>query len=499
MKKIVLFLVVLILFNKIIAQNVGIGNATPLMNLHVSSTDSAIALLENTQTLNTNVTSALHFKTGSGSFPYTGAIKTIGQSTSTARLGFFTYAAISANGLLERLSISDNGNVGINTINPLAAFHVEKSNVLFTGPLVLPVNATVPPASGAGNRMFWYNDKAAFRTGGIDGVQWDYTNIGKYSFAAGFNSKAVGNYSTALGYNTTASGLYSFAAGFTNSASGDYATALGKNSTALGYGSTVIGSNVSASGDVSIAMGSNTLASGAISTAMGSFTTASGDFSTAIGNWVSTNGSQGSVVIGDYGTTSNILQSLHNDEFLARFNGGYTLYTNTNTTTGVKILSGGNSWSTVSDSTKKEKFIKTDGENVLNNISKMRLGSWNYKTQNAKDFRHYGPMAQEFYNAFGNDGIGKIGCDTLISAADIDGVMMIGLQALEKRSAVLAVENKLLKAKNIALQNDVNFIKEEYVKYNKSLTEKLALLENKINEMIVKKENETNTNLVISK
>jgi Chaperone of endosialidase/Head domain of trimeric autotransporter adhesin len=501
MEKIALGLILLFFANNIFAQNVGIGNAGPLMNLHITSTDSAVALLENTQNLSTNVSNSLYFKTGNGSFPYTGAIKTIGQGTTTARLGFYTYAAASANGLLERLSIVDNGNVGINTINPLAAFHVEKSHVLFTGPLVLPVNATAPPASGAGKRMFWYNDKAAFRTGSVSGTEWDQSNVGIYSFAAGINTKASGDAAIALGGGAEATADYSTAVGLNSIASGLYSTAIGKDVTASGVSSTAFGSSTTASGESSTAMGFLTDATQYSSTAIGNNATASGLFSTAIGTKVSTNGFRGSLILGDEGQTLLFSRTncVRRDEFRARFDGGYTFLTNTNASTGVFMLNGANSWSTISDSTKKEQFLKTDGENVLNSISKMRLGSWNYKSQNSKNFRHYGPMAQEFYNAFGNDGIGKIGCDTLISAADIDGVMMIGLQALEKRSAALAVENKLLKANNIALQNDINFIKEEYVKKNKLLTDKMALLENKINEMLTIKENEAEANLVINK
>lgn len=501
MKKIILLFIIFCITKNSIAQNVGIGNVTPLMNLHVSSTDSAVALLENTQTLVPNVSNGLYFKTGSGSFPYTGAIKTIGQGTTTARLGFYTYAAASANGLLERLSISDNGNVGINTINPFAALHVEKSHVLFTGPLMLPVNATLPPLSGAGNRMFWYNDKAAFRTGGVQGTQWDFPNIGNYSFAAGINTKASGDAAIALGGGAEATADYSTAVGLNSIASGLYSTAIGKDVIASGVSSTALGSSTTASGETSTAMGFLTDATQYSSTAIGNNATASGLFSTAIGTKVSTNGFRGALILGDEGATMLFTRTncVRKDEFRARFDGGYTFFTNTNASTGVFMLNGANSWSTVSDSTKKENFIKTDGENVLNNISKMRLGSWNYKLQNAKDFRHYGPMAQEFYNAFGNDGIGKIGCDTLISSADIDGVMMIGLQALEKRSSELAIENKLLQAKNIALQNDVNFIKEEYVKANKVLAAKLVLLEIKLNEAITKNGNEANANLVSSK
>ena len=103
---------------------VGIGTSNPLMGLHIAKADSAVALFENTQALNVNVSNALYFKTGSGGFPYTGAVKTIGESTTAARMGLFTYSSTSPNQLLERLSISDVGKVGISTISPLMKLHV---------------------------------------------------------------------------------------------------------------------------------------------------------------------------------------------------------------------------------------------------------------------------------------------------------------------------------------------------------------------------------------
>jgi hypothetical protein len=113
MKKQILFLQAILLTTVLNAQNVGIGTPSPLMKLHVVHSDSAVALLENTQTLNTNVSTAMYFKTGSGSFPYTGAIKTIGESNAEARLGFFSFAASSPNGLKERLSITDAGIIKV--------------------------------------------------------------------------------------------------------------------------------------------------------------------------------------------------------------------------------------------------------------------------------------------------------------------------------------------------------------------------------------------------
>gem|GEM_PF-1141136 len=109
---------------------VGIGTDIPSMKLHIAQVDSAVMLLENTQPLDINVSTSLYFKTGSGTYPYTGAVKTIGEGPNFARLGLFTYASSSPNGLAERFSISDNGNVGIGTTIPSAQLHTT-GNVRF--------------------------------------------------------------------------------------------------------------------------------------------------------------------------------------------------------------------------------------------------------------------------------------------------------------------------------------------------------------------------------
>jgi hypothetical protein len=103
------------------AQNTGIGTLTPLLPLHVASASGNTLLLENTNTLNTNIQNSIIFSDNANSggiYRYTGAIRSIGTSDSEARLGFFTFANSASSGLQERLTILDNGYVGINKINP---------------------------------------------------------------------------------------------------------------------------------------------------------------------------------------------------------------------------------------------------------------------------------------------------------------------------------------------------------------------------------------------
>jgi len=103
-------------------------------------------------------------------------------------------------------SKSQTGNVGIGTTAPQARLHVTNSNVVFSAAdplLAVPGNT---PVSVACVRMMWYPGKAAFRTGFIDGVQWDKNNLGFYSFASVYNIIANNLYNTTLGRNTLASG-----------------------------------------------------------------------------------------------------------------------------------------------------------------------------------------------------------------------------------------------------------------------------------------------------
>src|SRR5215813_3413390 len=73
------------------------------------------------------------------------------------------------------------------------------------------------------------------------------------------------------------------------------------------------------------------------------------------------------------------------------------------------------------------------GAIVMGKIRGFELTSWNFIGHDPKEFRHYGPMAQDFFVAFGHDGVGQIGSETTINSGDLAGILMIAVQALELR------------------------------------------------------------------
>ena len=364
--------------------------------------------------------------------------------------------------------------------------------------------------AGTGSRMIWYPKKAAFRAGLAVDTSWNNSYIGDYSFAGGFNNLATANYATsfgsdnkatgtgssaigsrltasggvsvALGYNNTASGNYSFVAGESSTASNNYtvvigqyavsssqgAIAIGNAATASGYGSMALGKGVTTSNDYGIALGSqltssgkwsvalgnNSIASNYKSMAIGTNVLANGEFSTAMGVNAHTNSKIGSFIIGD-ASSGDYFYNDYDNQMSMRFAGGYKLYTSANLGTGVVMFNGSNGWSVISDKDRKENFAPVDGEAFLKKIATFKLTSWNYKGQDPKTFRHYGPMAQEMYHAFGGDTYGTIGNDTTINQADFDGINLIAIQALERRTTILQKEIEALKA--TLLQQQASF------------------------------------------
>jgi hypothetical protein len=243
------------------------------------------------------------------------------------------------------------------------------------------------PFTGAGDRTLWHPFKAGFRTGGVDGTQWDDSNFGFYSFASGFNTIAQGNYSVAAGYGSWA--LQSYGVG-------------------LGY---------------------NARSDGVGSVALGYLSTADANYSVAIGQRASTNGFSGAIVMSDQSSTDSVEASAAN-QFSLRAAGGIRLFTNATKTTGVQVAAGGSSWAVISDRNRKEGFLAVDGEQLLARLRGIPVTTWRYRDEVDRATFHIGPMAQDWHRAFG-----FTADDRTINMSDLDGVNLAAAQALERRTA----------------------------------------------------------------
>ena len=320
------------------------------------------------------------------------------------------------------------------------------------------------PATGAGVRMMWFPSMWAFRAGKVDSfgsTYWDLANIGYGSVALGENVRASGANSFAANLATTASGDESVALGNNGTASADRAFAF--NGTASAVGAVAIGSGAQATSDDALALGPSSIAGGLASItigpsiANGSFgvaiglqNSASGNFSVAIGKNARTANRQGSIVLGDgcAGFSSDSVYPTANNQVVMRGCGGVRVFTNQGLTSGVELAAGGSGWSAVSDRNRKENFLAVEGEELLARLRSVPVSTWNYRTQDGS-IRHMGPMAQDFYAAFG---LGEN--ELMINSVDADGVNLAGVKALDARTTAQQARIEALEASNAALASE---------------------------------------------
>lgn len=313
----------------------------------------------------------------------------------------------------------------LNAQDPIG-FHIDANQeVLFGSDLTSP-----------GSKLMWVSSKNAFRAGTFEQNNSNlYSLLGESSVALGAHNTASDTAATALGFFTTASGKASTSMGTFTDASGDYATSIG----------------------------SYTIASGRSSYAHGSRVTASGDYSTAIGTKVSTNNKQGSLIIGD-SDPSDLGYSYIDlaDKMMARFANGYEFRTSTGNVTwmGVRIQPGGNAWESISDVNRKENFAIMDDIATLEKLSSIDYSSWNYKNQDPSYQRHYGIMAQEFYELFGVDTYGTIGTDETVNPIDMMGVAMSAIKGASKKIDQATKTIEQLEQENADLKSRIAAIEE---------------------------------------
>lgn len=315
--------------------------------------------------------------------------------------GSFTTLNLPLGGL--RMGVDDNfefGNANNNVASPVKGSTIAggASNIITGGWSIV--------GSGTGNT-------AAANYSVIGGGQSNNTTGGDDAAVLGgtFNTASGSSAFVGAGASNTASGTQAMVgAGWQNNASGTNAMIPG-------------GMRNLASGDTSFAAGRR-----AQSTAAGAFTWADSqdfDFVNSVANAFKVRATGGIV----FQTTAV---------------GGFQ---------GVTLSPGGGGWAVTSDRNVKHDIEELDGRQVLAKLEKVAVSSWRYNAE-ASQARHMGPMAQDFYAAFG---LGDD--DKHIGTVDADGVALAaikGVHAVTKEQQVeiteLKGELKQLRDQNNALE-----------------------------------------------
>jgi hypothetical protein len=303
-----------------------------------------------------------------------------------------------------------SGNIGIRTTTPAAALDV--SGDLNLAGYVLKNHLPFIHNFGSTNTFIGVQagnlSMTGFSNTGI-GV-WALSNIG-----GGSNNTATGIsalFSNTVGCCNTATGqdaLFSNTTGFENTASG--LNALRSNTT--GFLNTANGY---------AALDVNT----------------TGTSNTATGFWALHSNDTGT-----NNTAIGVLADVSDGDLTNATAIGFTARVDASNkirlgNTDVSVIEGQVPYTFTSDKSQKENFQPVESDEVLTKIAGLSLTSWNYIGHNPHKLRHYGPVAQEFFEAFGHDSVGTIGTPTTINSGDMEGILMIAVQALEKRTAEIA-------------------------------------------------------------
>jgi hypothetical protein len=132
----------------------------------------------------------------------------------------------------------------------------------------------------------------------------------------------------------------------------------------------------------------------------------------------------GSFVFSDDAVGAKQLITAGTNEFLVRASGGVAFYSSPSLTAGVVLRAGSGSWASLSDRASKTDIVALDPATVLAKVASLPVSEWSYRTE-AAGIRHIGPMAQDFYTAFG---VGED--DSHITAIDEDGVALAAIKGL---------------------------------------------------------------------
>ena len=241
------------------------------------------------------------------------------------------------------------------------------------------------------------------------------------------------------GQNNTIAARATYAAlagGSTNSISGEYGAIAGG-----------IGGNAAGTG-ASIGGGEANLATGTVATIPGGYHNVAGGIASFAAGYGAEALTNGAFVWADDAAPATRVKSTLANEFLARASGGFYLYTNAASTSGVRLAAGSGAWSSLSDRNMKTDVTPLDDAAVLDKIAALPVSVWSYRSE--RGVRHVGPMAQDFYAAF------KVGEDDRhITSIDEDGVALAAIKALDAKVARKDAAIAALQRRDASLQSQL--------------------------------------------
>ena len=276
------------------------------------------------------------------------------------------------------------------------------------------------------------NNTSSLQQVGIGSEALAATTTGDYNVAIGyFSLKAAttGNYNTSTGHQSLTSlttGGYNTATGrqslslLTN---GSYNTAFGNDalqSITFGYNNTAIGADA----DVLSGSLSNATAIGSNAKVSTSNTMAFGD--DQVKKWA--------FGLSTTSTSAFPNQPLHSLEVGSNGTNGNGAY-----------LTAGGTWTNASSRNKKENFSELNSDDLLQKIQQLSIQKWKYK--GTAEY-HIGPVAEDFYKAFG------LGTDDKgISTVDPAGIALAAIKEL-------ITQNEKLTKELLTLKNEIMILKE---------------------------------------
>ncbi|MEM9819940.1 MAG: tail fiber domain-containing protein [Bacteroidota bacterium] len=306
------------------------------------------------------------------------SLESDGQSTKSLSLSSFKQTLGLSN---DNLSISGGNSIALNSafLSNSGVTYATDTNDDF----VFGTNS-LNHSSGTEMKFFFDNDKGAFRAGTVTGTEWDDSNVGDYSFAAGYDCIAADRYAIAMGFASKANQEYSVSIGGANTVNGASSVAIGTSNSATGSLALSLGTGNKADGDFGVAIGDGNEADGECSIALGTDLNAASYGEVALGIWNTTytpnstssfNGSDRLLVVGN-GTASNDKSNalVINKEGRSHFDGdafGSNEYvmtidnTRNNSTSpnnGLLIMAGHNSYNN-SHQSSFIRFFRPDGTN----------------------------------------------------------------------------------------------------------------------------------------